>query len=563
MSAATQTRFLVIGLLVLAFGLALTSAGQKSPTMDEQNHIARGVAYLGTGDPRLSIEHPPLVNLLSGLLPHLLLDLHLPLDTIWWETAEWYHFADLLLWEVNPNAEQIVFLARLPIIGLGMVLIALVFSWATARFGPWGGLLGAAFCALDPNILAHARLSTTDVGGTCFAFLATYALWRTLRRGPSSPPWLRIITSGLAFGLALSAKLSALLFAPILALTVLADALIGDDTGVHARRGQTHLGRAVHNLALSALIFVIGLLVLWAAYGFRVGQLEGSGPLVPAPPYVKGVRAILDFSASGRPAYLLGRYGHQGWWHYFLVAFLVKTPLPTLVGLLLATGVFLRNPKRDDLWLTLPPLAYFLTSVTSSLNIGYRHLLPMLPFLAVHLARLAQPTDQPVDRSTNQPSYQFAFRLLPVFLVLWLILATIHIYPHFLAFFNAVGGGPEEGWRILADSNIDWGQDLEGLKVWMVQEDVDRVRLSWFGSARPEVYDINYDLLPGIPYGYPLWDDPPFNRQQPEPGIYAISVTNLLGVVFPDHDVYAWFREREPDAKIGYSLFVYKVVEPD
>jgi hypothetical protein len=563
MSGATRTRFLVIGLLVLAFGLALTSAEMKSPTMDEQNHIARGVAYLGTGDPRLSIEHPPLVNLLSGLLPHLLLDLHLPLDTIWWETAEWYHFADLLLWEFNPNAEQIVFLARLPIIGLGMVLIALVFSWATARFGPWGGLLGAAFCALDPNILAHTRLSTTDIGGTCFTFLATYTLWRALGRRPSSPSWLRIVTSGLAFGLALSAKLSALLFAPILALTVLADALIGDNTGVPGRRGRTRLGRAVHNLALLAFIFVIGLLVLWAAYGFQVGQLEGSGLFVPAPPYVKGVHAILDFSASGRPAYLLGRYGHQGWWHYFLVAFLVKTPLPTLVGLLLATGALLRNPTRDDLWLTLPPLAYFLTSVTSSLNIGYRHLLPMLPFLAVHIARLAQTTDQPVNPSTNQPSHRFAFHFLPVFLVLWLILATICIYPHFLAFFNAVGGGPEEGWRILADSNIDWGQDLKGLKAWMVQEGVDRVRLSWFGSARPEAYDISYDLLPGIPYGYLLWEDPPFNRQWPEPGVYAISVTNLLGVVFPDHDLYAWFQELKPDAKIGYSLFVYKVTADD
>ena len=162
MRAEIKPRFLVIGLLTLAFGLALTSAVLKSPTMDEQNHIARGVAYLGTGDPRLSIEHPPLVNGLSGLLPHLLLDLHLPLDTVWWEAAEWYHFADLLLWEVNPNAEQIIFLARLPIIGLGMILIALVFRWATTRFGPWGGAAGRCFLRpgsqhLGPRTPEHDR----------------------------------------------------------------------------------------------------------------------------------------------------------------------------------------------------------------------------------------------------------------------------------------------------------------------------------------------------------------------------------------------------------------------
>jgi hypothetical protein len=563
MRPETRPRFFVIGLFVLAFGLALTSAVSKSPTMDEQNHIARGVAYLGTGDPRLSIEHPPLVNALSGLLPHLLLNLHLPLDTVWWEAAEWYHFADLLLWEVNPNAEQIIFLARLPIIGLGMVLVALVFRWATVRFGPWGGLLGAAFCALDPNILAHARLSTTDIGGTCFAFLAAYVLWRTVRRQRwSSPPWLHTLNSGLTFGLALSAKLSALLFAPILTLTALADALVGDGDTL-ARSGKRRLGRAVYSLALLTFTFVVGLLVVWAAYGFQVGQLAETGPFVPAPTYLKGIRAILDFSASGRPAYLLGQYGHQGWWHYFLVAFLAKTPLATLVGLLLATLALLRNPRRDDLWLLLPPAAYFLTSITSSLNIGYRHLLPMLPFLAVHIARLVQPTGRPahqlVGQSTHQRASHLTNRLLPTLLVFWLILTTIWIYPHFLPFFNAVSGGPENGWRILADSNIDWGQDLKGLKAWMDEKGIDRVRLGWFGTARPEAYGIDHDLLPGVPYGFPMWVDPPFDREHPEPGIYAISVTNLLGVTFPDHDIYAWFRARPPDDKIGYSIFIFEV----
>jgi len=132
-------RFLTVALLVLFFGLALTSAIQKSPTMDEQNHIARGAAYLGTGDPRLSVEHPPLVNVLSALPVHLLLRPGLPLDTDWWRAGEWYHFADLFLWEINTNAEQIVFLARLPVIGLGLMLVALVHRWATRRFGRGGG----------------------------------------------------------------------------------------------------------------------------------------------------------------------------------------------------------------------------------------------------------------------------------------------------------------------------------------------------------------------------------------------------------------------------------------
>jgi hypothetical protein len=574
-SVALRSRFLAVGLLALAFALALTSAVQKSPTMDEQNHIARGAAYLGTGDPRLSIEHPPLVNVLSALPAHLLLDLQLPLDE-WWDASEWYHFAENFLWRANGDPDRIVFLARLPIIGLGLILAALAFRWAESMWGPQGGLLATAFCALDPNILAHTRLSTTDVGGACFAFLAVYAMWRAVRRRSWSGAWW----SGLSLGLALSAKLSNLLLLPILALTVLADALAGRRA---SSAGDPRLRRVWRNLALLVFAAFIGLLTTWASYGFQLGRLAPDGPLLPAPPYLRGILAILGSTTAGRPAYLLGQYG-EGWWYYFPVAFAVKTPLATLAALLLATGKALgrgnrwarkprpypnlhrpppaagtgartaRRPRpspADEVWLLIPPVVYFLATMTSSLNIGYRHLLPVLPFVAVHIGRLAPPPGRP------RP---LACRLLPVVLVLWLALATTLIYPHFLAFFNPIGGGPENGWHVLVDSNIDWGQDLKGLKAWMAREAVDKVRLSWFGSAHPEAYGIPYDLLPGLPHGFLTWEQPPFNREHPEPGMYVISVTNLVGVHFPDHDLYAWFRARPPDAKIGYSLFVYEVL---
>ncbi len=530
-------------LLMLAFGLALTSAVTKSPTMDEQNHIARGAAYLDTGDPRLSIEHPPLVNMLSALPAHLLLDLRLPLDTIWWESAEWYHFADLFLWETNLNAEQIVFLARLPVIGMGLVLIALVFRWAGAHFGPWGGLLAATFCALDPNILAHERLSTTDLGGTLFAFLAAYALWGAAR----NPSMRRVLWAGLTMGLAFAAKLSMLLFGPILALTVLLDGLPG---------GPGRARRLWGRVGLMALVGLLGLLVVWAAYGFQMGTLEGFRFPVPAAPYVQGVRAVLGFASGGRPGYLLGRVSTEGWWYYFPVAFVVKTPPATLAGLLIATVVALRRPARDDLFVLVPPLALFLVFSAARLNLGYRHLLPVLPFLAVHIGRLAPGVGwiaNPTWRRLAKPPY------LSVALVVALAFSTFSIYPHFLAYFNFVGGGPQNGWHILLDSNVDWGQDLRGLRDWMERENVERVRLSWFGSARPEAYGINYDLLPGVPHGFFRSGDPPFDPEQPAPGIYAISVTNLVGVVFPDPDLYAWFRERPPDDRIGYSIFIYRV----
>jgi 4-amino-4-deoxy-L-arabinose transferase-like glycosyltransferase len=541
MNSRLLARFVTVGVLLVSFALALGSAIQQSPTMDEQNHIARGAAYLGTGDPRMSVEHPPLVNVLSALPVHFLLHPTLPLDE-WWEAAEWYHFADRFLWFANPDPQRIVFLARLPIIGLGLVLVSLVFRWANARFGARAGLLGAVFCALDPNVLAHMGVSTTDVGGTTFIFLASYALWRALQR----PSWSRALWAGLALGLALSAKLSALVFVPIFALVAGLD-LLGTRSG-GLRRGMGHVGTLV-------LAGLVGTLVVWAGYGFRLGSLHEGGLVVPAPPYLRGVAAILDFTAGGRPSYLLGQYSDSGWWYYFPVAFAVKTPLATLLGIILAGVVVLWRRTRDDIFLLLPPLAYFLSSMTSSLNIGYRHLLPVLPFAAVHIGRLAAP-----DVSTIWTGWRRrVLRLVVAALVIWLAVGTLAIHPYFLAYFNPLGGGPDQGWRVLVDSNIDWGQDLKRLHEWMTREGVDHIQFSWFGPAYPEAYGIPYETLPGMPKGLLMWNDPPFDPDNPSPAVYVISVSNLVGLYFPDHDLYRWFLARTPDAKVGYSLFIYEV----
>jgi len=539
--------FAVIALLLAAFGLALTSAIQKSPTMDEQNHIARGAAYLGTGDPRLSVEHPPVINVLSALPAHLLLDLQLPLDE-WWEVGEWYHFADSFLWRTNDHPDRIVFLARLPIIGLVVLLISLVFRWASSSHGRWGALLAASFVAFDPNVLAHGRLSTTDLGGAFFVFLAAYAFWRLSQ----CITLAHLVAAGVTLGLAFASKLSALAFGPVLGLAFVLEPLVGGK--------KDRVWPPFRRLGLLALAAAIASLVVWASYGFSIGPVEGFGARVPAPPYVRGLLAVFDLAGGGRPAYLMGQLSNEGWWYYFPVAFLVKTPVPTLLGLLLATGMLLFRPRSDDLFLCLPPLVFFLATTTTRLNLGYRHLLPLLPFLATHIGRIAQ-FPAVGSRGIRCPRY-LLWRLVPAILGIWLAISCLAIYPHYLAYFNAIGGGPDNGWRILVDSNIDWGQDLKGLRRWMEMVGVERVNLAWFGSAPPEAYGIDHQLLPGVPHGFNLWQEPPFDRHQPEPGVYAISVTNLVGAILPDPDLYAWFRQRVPDQRIGHSIFIYRVPAP-
>lgn len=136
--------------------------------------------------------------------------------------------------------------------------------------------------------------------------------------------------------------------------------------------------------------------------------------------------------------------------------------------------------------------------------------------------------------------------------------AIVVIYPHCLAYFNELIGGPESGYKILVDSNRDWGQDLKGLKKWMVKNHVDQIGLSYFGTADPRYYRIPFVNLPSIPFYYPGHEEKDIGRK---PTYFAISATNLQGVFLDgaDRKVLSLFKGREPIAKIGYSIFIYKL----
>ena len=539
---------IAVALLLLMFGQALGSARLKSPTMDEQNHIARGLAYLRTGDPRLSVEHPPLVNALCAL--PLLLDpqIELPLDHPSWQSGAWYVFADEFLWRANAaSVDRIVFLARLPVIWLGLLLGALVYRWARELGGARAGLPALFLLACDPNILAHARLVTTDLGVTVFSFLAVYALWRMLRSRPGSRP--SELLAGVALGLALTAKFSALLLCPLFCLLVLWQAITR---------------RTLRPVLALIIVFVLAAFTLWAVYGFEFGPLNAGGPSLPAPSYLRGVQAILRRTEGGNPSFLVGQYSTAGWWYYFPVAFLIKTPILTLLLLLASLVLTARQRTWDhDLFLLLPMVAFFGVNLLSRLNIGYRHLLPVLPFVFVYVARWIgsefQVQGYRFKVSDPKPGTLNLKQMAGVLLTAWYLTSALLIYPDYLAYFNELAGGPANGYRWLVDSNLDWGQDLPGLRYYVEAHGLTQVYLSWFGSARPEHYGIPYRPLPGYPLYQGDAETFAFNPYHPAPGTYVISATNLQGVALRDRDTFLWFRQHQPVARIGYSIFVYEV----
>ncbi len=546
----TRHVFLVIPAIWLFFFLALNSAIGDSPTMDEQNHIARGIAFLRTGDPRLSVEHPPLVNSISASLLLTLPDLRLPTDHPSWERPEgWYEFADLFLWMYNHDVTRIVFLARLPIIFLLLGLGVLAYHAARRFWGRRAALLALILILFDPNLLAHGRYSTTDLGGTFFLFLAAFLLWRMWQRGrwEGGPLLLAALGLGMAFG----SKLSALGFVPIMGVMALLP-LYDDDKWRGAGRRLLQF--------LAAGLFSIP--VLWLIFGFEWRRLYFRDDALiflnkyaaPMPTFWAGVEQVARFSQVGRgAAFLLGDFSDTGFPLYFPTLFLSKTPLVLLLmlGVTAVTLLIHTQTRAKAAFLLIPALLFFGISTQSALNIGYRHLLPMLPFLWVLVSGIVR------DRCVRQHCWMGGGTAV------FLILTTLSIHPHYLSTFNFAAGGAANGHTIAVDSNVDWGQDLLRLQKWMEENDVPTVKLAWFGSADPAYYGISYEPLPGIGRAefFSLWWDLPFDPIAPEAGVYAISVSNLkeLPLRPEEKNVFTFFRNREPDARIGYSIFIYEV----
>lgn len=531
-------------LLWLMYALLVSSMVQHSPTVDEQSHLFRGIAYLKTGATHFLWGHPLLASSLNALPLLTEPNLQLPTDVPAWQTGDWAIAADAFLWQLNENPHRLVFLGRLPTVWVALLLAALMFRWGRELGGKTAAFLALVLAALDPNFLAHGNLITSDVTLTFFMLVAIYGYWRVCA-WPTGAVRSGVLLIGAGVGAAAATKFSAAALLPMLGILVLWQTW-------HNRPKPFRLFALFVSFAgqISPL-FVAGIIalgVVWGVYGFEIRPF-------PAYAYWQDLLWQLDYFSRPHGAYLLGQYHPTGWWYYFPVTFLLKTPLPTLLLLLSAfiwqgaSGKFTFHISRFTF---LPPLAYFLITLFTPLNIGYRHLLPMLPFLYLFIATSL------ATRSSLLPLRSSLF--------IFLALSTLLAWPHYIPFFNWLAGDADNRWRVLSDSNIDWGQDLPALAAWAAanqqQETQQPLYLSYFGTAHPSAYGLDFHALPTWepgPEQLPAFMQP-FNPADPAPGFYAISVTNLQGLVLGEaHDTFAWFRDREPIARLGGSIFVYEV----
>jgi len=594
-------------LLILAyFALGMAQVTHASLTFDEGPHLAVGYTTLRTGDLRLQPVHihPPLANVLAAAPLLLQSDLPDPRAVDGWGIASLSAITDAVVWRY-PEPARIAVAGRMPILWLGVLLGALICRWAKDLGGWRAGLVALALYAFDPNCIAHGTLITTDMAAVFFVVATLYLTNGELRianyelritrhasRITYSRSAARLVGIGVLLGLAQLAKVSALMLVPVVGVLLLVRTVVWENRRIgESANGESandelritdHASRLTsHVLRAWAVVSGVAALVVWAGYGFEVGAVSRLPFPLPAATHLRIFQSLHEHYELGHPTFLMGRVSSHGWWWYFPAAFVLKTPLPILILAVVGCGLWVlscglrvegytlsvtgyrtcfsritHHASRitsGALALLLFPLLYAASSLFSSVNIGYRHLLPLLPFLYVGIgAQMANGEwriANGASRITHHPLLLTSYFLL----LTWLITGTLAVAPHFLTFFNELAGGARGGYRYLVDSNLDWGQNLWDLRAWMDGNGEDRVYYAHYSPARPDVYGIDADFLPPDPRAVA------FTPWHPAPGLYAIGATVLQGPYAPDVNTYAWFRGREPAARLGNALFVYEV----
>jgi hypothetical protein len=205
-----------------------------------------------------------------------------------------------------------------------------------------------------------------------------------------------------------------------------------------------------------------------------------------------------------------------GWWYYYLVALALKTPIPWLILLLVGLFLGLTTARRGLASSCAPWIAavvYLGFAMSSSINIGVRHLLPMIALLTVGIAALIG----------SQPR---TVRIGAWLLCGWLVVTAFLDHPGYLKYFNEFAGGTHNGYRYLLDSNLDWGQDVKPLKRFLEDHHIGHIYQYYCGR------DVILDY-------YKISNTRVFADQarQLQQGILVVSVHEVMG---PDWN---WLRE--------------------
>lgn len=558
----------VATLLALMAVLMAGPVREESATMDEPVVLAAGYLWCSGYGSRFNPEHPPLGQMLPAL-PLLFLDVNVPefLQQLaqlrlgvpharpWkgWEVgraeqyysggrSSWYYwpyweagiFGQELLYGGWNDPDLLLWVSRAMQVGLTVLTGVLIVLWLQRLAGMEAALMGLATWVFNPVALAYGHLVVTDISVT---FGMTWAIW-AFALMLDEPSWKTALCAGIATGVALAMKFSAVLLAPVYVVLIVAFFWCN-------RRqwgGVNRFGKWLPLVAVSAWAVV---LVVYAPHwkpapalsaedAARIGVpgwFQALRPVLVPADFFKGIALQVAHAAYGHEAFLCGEWRLKGWWYYFPLALLWKLPIPLLALTLTGGLMWLARVRRWEFAETVPwlsALAYLGLAMTSTINIGVRYLLPMMPLLSVGVA-------QQLTRQSRR------WRVAAWGLCGWLAAIVLWAYPYYIEYFNELAGGPRYGYRRLVDSNYDWGQDGKRLRAWWWQRGCPKILLRFFGWGKAIQY-----------YGITAEGATPEKVQQARQGTLVISASVLM------RPEWRWLeQQRSPRERIGHALFVY------
>jgi hypothetical protein len=578
-------------ILGIHIGLLMWSAERNSPVFHEVPHLPAGLSHLLFGRFDLYRVNPPLPRMVAAL-PLLFLN----------PATDWSHYStyptirselQVATDFVNANGDACIRLfrvARLACIPFSVIGCIACFCWARDLYGSRSGLWAAILWCFSPFVLGHAPLVMPDAPSAAFCVTACYAFWKWLQ----VPSWPHALISGTLLGLALLTKTTLLILLPLWPFLWCA-----------SRVPVLRLRSAWLNEAAMLLgTMVAAVVVLNAGYCFD-GTLKPLGgyafvsnllakPVTPGAParncfaktwlapmpvplpeqFLLGIdQQKADFEHPS-PCYLRGVTQRGGWWYYYIYALVIKLPVGTMI--LLTMSLFCassakqwRNASDTFILFIVPITILALLSSQTALTSHSRYALPVVPFICVGASRMGTY----LTRRCRLTS------AIAVVALTWTCESTVFAFPHNIAYFNELVGGPLSGPSQLLDSNLAWGQDLLFLREWVSQHPQAKPMYTlvrpWIDPQLLGIRSTRPWLMPPPRTANIDWP-PPIdlaNRGDvpgPQPGWYVVDVNFVRGVELlalddggavmaatQDQGNVSYLETLDPTARAGYSIYIY------
>jgi len=449
--------------------------------------------------------------------------------------------AEVLFGEKLDGVWQKIRIGRLATVLFSALIGLFVYKWSDGLYGKIPGLVSLGLYVFEPNIIAHSRLMTTDIYASGMILISVYFFWRFL----DNQTWKNALVSSFVLGLSQIAKYSSVFLYPVLIIIVILRYWARFIHLIRTKDIKAFVNASKRIIAFGVMFVIISLLIINIGFLFNdtfmpLGEYQFKSELfqsiqttlsrfsgfpIPVPyPYIEGLDFIAFRERTGSGygnIYLFGELREgEGFAGYFLFAFLFKVPIALQLILIISLVYYFRTREQRDLkgnelFLLVPALFFFIYfNFLFRAQIGIRFFLVVFPFLLILCGGLFQKW---AEFSSNK-------KRLAVLAWIYLVISVLSYHPHYLSYFNEFVLNRSHAYKILADSNLDWGQ--------------------------------NKGLLPQL-----LAENPTFIYEptEPTPGRIVVGVNKLTGVR-EGPEAFAWLRENfEPIDHYVYSYLIYNV----